>query len=76
MDMATTSNLSYISARAVVKESAIHGKGLFAREQIAKDEVVCIKGGYYSTRSSGNQFLIAASQLRICFPAVSALGGS
>lgn len=38
-------NLSYISAKAVVKESPIHGKGLFAAEPIAAGEVVCVKGG-------------------------------
>jgi uncharacterized protein len=38
--------LSYISPKAVVKESAIHGKGLFAAQPIAKDEIVCVKGGY------------------------------
>ena len=37
---------SYISPKATVKESPIHGKGLFAIEAIAKDEIVCIKGGY------------------------------
>ena len=38
--------LSYISPRAVVKESPIHGEGLFARERILKGEIVCVKGGY------------------------------
>jgi SET domain-containing protein len=28
-----------------VRESRIHGKGLFANERISKDEIVCIKGG-------------------------------
>lgn len=40
------SNLSYISPKAEVKESAIQGRGLFAIEPIEKGEVVCIKGGY------------------------------
>jgi len=39
------SNLSYISPKAAVKESSIQGRGLFAIEPIAKDEIVCIKGG-------------------------------
>jgi hypothetical protein len=43
-------NHSYISPKAVVKESAIHGKGLFAGEQIAKGEIVCVKGGYIFDR--------------------------
>jgi SET domain-containing protein len=39
-------NLSYLSPKTVVKGSAIHGKGLFAKEAIQKGEVVAIKGGY------------------------------
>src|SRR6266581_2656874 len=38
-------NLSFISPKAIVKESPIHGKGLFAVESIAQGEIVCIKGG-------------------------------
>ena len=41
--------LSYISPKAAVKESRIHGRGLFAVEPIAKGEIVCIKGGYILT---------------------------
>jgi len=40
------SNLSYRSPKTMVKESPIHGRGLFAREPIAKGEIVAIKGGY------------------------------
>lgn len=43
-------SLSYISPKAAVKESPIHGKGLFATEQIAKGEIVCVKGGYIFDR--------------------------
>ncbi len=39
-------SLSYISPKAIVKDSPIHGKGLFAKEPIAKGEIVCVKGGY------------------------------
>src|SRR5712691_9633412 len=46
----TTQTLSYISPKAAVKESPIHGKGLFATEQIAKGEIVCVKGGYIFDR--------------------------
>src|SRR5258705_13173426 len=42
--------LSYISPKAIVKESPIHGEGLFAKEQIFKDEIVCVKGGYILDR--------------------------
>ena len=37
--------LSYLSPKTAVKDSSIHGKGLFAAEPISKNEVVCIKGG-------------------------------
>src|ERR1044071_2412192 len=43
-------NLTYISPKAVVKESPIHGKGLFAAEAIPKGEIVCIKGGHIIDR--------------------------
>jgi hypothetical protein len=39
-------NLSYRSPKTIVQASPIHGRGLFAREPIAKDEIVVIKGGY------------------------------
>jgi hypothetical protein len=45
-------NLSFISAKAAVKESAIHGKGLFAIASIAAGEIICIKGGYVFDRES------------------------
>ncbi len=37
--------LSYISRKAAVKESPIHGRGLFAIETIEEGEIVCVKGG-------------------------------
>ena len=43
-------NLSYISPKAAIKNSPIHGKGLFASESIAKGEIVCVKGGYIFDR--------------------------
>jgi hypothetical protein len=43
-------NLSYLSPKVAVKESQIHGRGLFAIEPIAKGEIVCIKGGYIFNR--------------------------
>ena len=45
-------NLSFISRKAAVKESAIHGKGLFAVEPIAKGEIVCVKGGHIFDRQT------------------------
>ncbi len=45
-------SLSYISPKAIVKDSPIHGKGLFAIEPIAKGEIVCVKGGYIFHRET------------------------
>jgi hypothetical protein len=45
-------NLSFISPKAIVKESSIHGRGLFAREPITKGEIVCIKGGHIFNRQT------------------------
>jgi uncharacterized protein YhfF len=39
-------NLSYISPKAAVKQSLIHGRGLFAVERIGRGEIVCVKGGH------------------------------
>jgi SET domain-containing protein len=39
-------SLSYRSPKTDVRESKIHGRGLFATADIAKDEVVAIKGGH------------------------------
>jgi SET domain-containing protein len=38
--------LSYLSPKAEVRESEIHGRGLFALGDIAKDEIVAVKGGH------------------------------
>ncbi|HYP01483.1 MAG TPA: SET domain-containing protein-lysine N-methyltransferase [Pyrinomonadaceae bacterium] len=43
-------NLSYISPKARVQESKIHGRGLFAVEAFAKDEIVAVKGGHIFDR--------------------------
>ncbi|HEX8557712.1 MAG TPA: SET domain-containing protein-lysine N-methyltransferase [Pyrinomonadaceae bacterium] len=45
-------NLSYISPKAEVRGSAIHGRGLFAREPFAAGEVVCVKGGHVFGRET------------------------
>lgn len=44
------SSLTYISPKAVVRQSPIQGRGLFAVEPIAKGEIVCIKGGHIFDR--------------------------
>jgi uncharacterized protein len=38
--------LSYLSPKTKVRESKIHGRGLFAIAAIAKDEIVAVKGGH------------------------------
>ena len=45
-------NLSYISPKAAIGASRIHGKGLFAVGAIAAGEVVCVKGGYVFDRDT------------------------
>ena len=41
---------SIISNKVEVRDSPIHGKGMFAQKDIKKGEVVFIKGGYILTR--------------------------
>lgn len=42
--------LSYRSPKSEVRQSAIHGRGLFAKEPISKGEVVMVKGGHIVNR--------------------------
>src|SRR5882724_6004461 len=42
--------LSYRSPKTEVRDSKIHGRGLFATANIAKDEVVAVKGGHIISR--------------------------
>jgi len=44
------SDLTHLSPKVVVKASAIHGRGLFAREPIGRGEIVCVKGGHVFDR--------------------------
>jgi SET domain-containing protein len=44
--------LSYRSAKTEVRESKIHGRGLFATADIAKDEIVAVKGGHIVDRKA------------------------
>ncbi len=44
--------LSYRSAKTEVRESAIHGRGLFAIAKIDKGEVVLVKGGHIVNRET------------------------
>ena len=45
-------NLSYLSPKATVQQSQIHGRGLFAVTPIAKAEIICVKGGYIFNRQT------------------------
>jgi SET domain-containing protein len=38
--------LSYLSPKAAVQNSPIHGRGLFAIGEFRPGEIVCVKGGY------------------------------
>ena len=42
-------NLTYLSPKTEKRKSSLHGTGLFARERIARDEPVAVKGGYITT---------------------------
>jgi SET domain-containing protein len=42
--------LSWRSPKTEVRQSPIHGKGLFATDDIDKDEIVMIKGGHIVSR--------------------------
>jgi hypothetical protein len=44
--------LSFLSPRTAVRESPIHGRGLFAIKDIAKDEIVAVKGGHIISRAT------------------------
>ena len=44
--------LSYRSPKTKVRESSIHGRGLFAVADIAKDEIVAVKGGHIVDRKT------------------------
>ncbi len=44
--------LCYRSAKTEVRDSKIHGRGLFAAADIAKDEVVAVKGGHIVDRDT------------------------
>ena len=44
--------LSHRSSKTEVRESKIHGRGLFAMADIAKDEVVAVKGGHIVDRKT------------------------
>ena len=48
-------NLTYRSPKTEVRESRIHGKGLFAKATIEQGEIVAVKGGYILTQSQWSE---------------------
>ena len=44
--------LSYRSSKTEVRQSRIHGRGLFATDDIAKGEIVTVKGGHIIDRKT------------------------
>jgi uncharacterized protein len=42
--------VSYLSPKTEVRQSKIHGRGLFATADIVKDEIVAVKGGHIVDR--------------------------
>jgi SET domain-containing protein len=49
-------DLTYRSPKTEVKDSPIHGKGLFAKEAISAGEIVAVKGGHILTRQEWATF--------------------
>jgi len=47
-----SSALSYLSPKAAVRPSLIHGRGLFAIAEFRSGEIVCVKGGHVFTRTT------------------------
>lgn len=59
--------LSFLSPKTVVKSSPIHGRGLFAADDISKDEVVAVKGGHIITRATLTELqpLVGPAEIQI-----------
>jgi SET domain-containing protein len=47
--------LSYLSPKAAVHSSSIHGRGLFATGEFQPGEIVCVKGGYIFDQAALSQ---------------------
>jgi uncharacterized protein len=48
-------DLTYFSPKVEKRSSPIHGRGLFAKAAIDKNEVVVVKGGYVLSRTQRNR---------------------
>lgn len=55
---------SYVSPKIEIRESEIHGIGMFAKAQIRRGEVVFIKGGHIVTRGE----LFSSAQINSYLP--------
>ena len=49
---------SYLSPKTEVRESKIHGRGLFATSDIARDEIVAVKGGRIVDRKTLHEKIV------------------
>lgn len=45
-------DLTYRSPKTEIRESPIHGKGLFAREPVSAGEIIAVKGGHIVDRET------------------------
>jgi uncharacterized protein len=53
-------SLSYRSPKTELRESKIHGRGLFAKADIAKGEIVAVKGGHIIDRKTLREKITSA----------------
>src|SRR5262245_58246947 len=59
--------LSYLSPKATVRDSLIHGRGLFAVAEFGPGEIVCVKGGQIFRRTTLNKLapFLGPSEIQI-----------
>ena len=57
--------LSYLSPKTEVRESRIHGRGLFATDKIDKGEVAAVKGGHIVTREQLREITLRLGPVEI-----------
>jgi len=60
-------DLTYRSPKTEVRDSPIHGRGLFARQPIGRGEIVAVKGGHVLTAAqwAGLEPALGASEIQI-----------
>ena len=59
--------LSYLSPKATVRDSFIHGRGLFATGEFRPGEIVCVKGGHIFERTKRDSLapLLGPAEIQI-----------